>query len=43
MRDLQVTAGLKAGEVVVLDPPSALGPGTQVQIQNTQRDTKSGS
>ena len=30
---VQITAGLKAGEVVVLDPPSALGPGTQVQIQ----------
>jgi membrane fusion protein (multidrug efflux system) len=29
---VQVTTGLKAGEVVVLDPPSALGPGTQVQI-----------
>jgi membrane fusion protein (multidrug efflux system) len=36
---VQVTTGLKAGDVVVLDPPSALGPGTQVQIQNT----KSGS
>jgi membrane fusion protein (multidrug efflux system) len=41
---VQVTAGVKAGEVVVLDPPSALGPGTQVQIENqTQRDKKSGS
>ena len=29
---VQVTAGLKAGEVVVVDPPSALGPGTQVQV-----------
>ena len=28
---VQVTNGLKAGEVVVIDPPSALGPGTQVQ------------
>ena len=36
---VQVTTGLKAGDVVVLDPPSALGPGTQVQIQNS----KSGS
>jgi multidrug efflux pump subunit AcrA (membrane-fusion protein) len=27
---VQVTSGLKAGEVVVVDPPSALGPGTQV-------------
>jgi membrane fusion protein (multidrug efflux system) len=34
---VQVTAGLKAGEVVVVDPPSALGPGTQVQV-----DTKPG-
>ncbi len=41
---VQVTTGLKAGEVVVLDPPSALGPGSQVQIVNSaQRDTKSGS
>ena len=39
---VQVTSGLKAGEVVVVDPPSALGPGTQVQIE-TQRDVKSGS
>jgi membrane fusion protein, multidrug efflux system len=29
---VQVTAGLKAGEVVVVDPPSALGPGTQVHV-----------
>lgn len=28
---VQVTSGLKAGEVVVVDPPSALGPGAQVQ------------
>jgi membrane fusion protein (multidrug efflux system) len=35
---VQVTAGLKAGDVVVVDPPSALGPGTQVQV-----DTKKGS
>jgi hypothetical protein len=41
---VQVTTGLKAGEVVVLDPPSALGPGTQVQIQHSaQRETKAGS
>jgi RND family efflux transporter MFP subunit len=32
---VQVTSGLKAGEVVVLDPPSALGPGTQVQKSGT--------
>jgi membrane fusion protein (multidrug efflux system) len=30
---IQVTSGLKAGDVVVVDPPSALGPGTQVQVQ----------
>lgn len=35
---VQVTAGLKVGEVVVVDPPSALGPGTQVQV-----DKKPGS
>jgi RND family efflux transporter MFP subunit len=29
---VQVTAGLSAGDVVVLDPPSALGPGTPVQV-----------
>ena len=39
---VQVTNGLKAGEVVVVDPPSALGPGTQVQVE-TPRDSKSGS
>ena len=33
---VQVTAGLKAGEIVVVDPPSALGPGTEVDVQ---RDT----
>lgn len=37
---VQVTSGLKAGEVVVIDPPSALGPGTQVQVE---RSTKAGS
>jgi RND family efflux transporter MFP subunit len=37
---IQVTTGVKAGDVVVLDPPSALGPGTQVQVQ---RDVKAGS
>jgi hypothetical protein len=37
---VQVTSGLKAGEVVVVDPPSALGPGTQVQVE---RVTKAGS
>jgi membrane fusion protein (multidrug efflux system) len=30
---VQVTSGLKAGEVVVVDPPSALGPGTHVQVE----------
>lgn len=37
---VQVTSGVKAGEVVVIDPPSALGPGTQVQVE---RSTKAGS
>ena len=37
---VQVTSGLKAGEVVVVDPPSALGPGTQVQVD---RAAKAGS
>ena len=41
---IQVTSGLKAGEVVVIDPPSALGPGTQVQVEKeAQRDSKAGS
>jgi len=30
---IQVTSGLKAGEVVVLDPPASLGPGTAVEVQ----------
>jgi membrane fusion protein, multidrug efflux system len=29
---IQVVSGLKAGDVVVLDPPSALGPGAPVQV-----------
>jgi membrane fusion protein (multidrug efflux system) len=37
---VQVVSGLKAGEIVVVDPPSALGPGTQVQVE---RDAKAGS
>ena len=37
---VQVTGGLKAGEVVVVDPPSALGPGMQVQVE---RAGKAGS
>jgi membrane fusion protein (multidrug efflux system) len=32
---VQVTSGLKAGDVVVLDPPSALGPGMQVHVQGS--------
>ena len=32
---VQVTTGLRAGEVVVVDPPSALGPGTQVHVQGS--------
>jgi membrane fusion protein, multidrug efflux system len=30
---IQVTGGLKAGEMVVLDPPASLGPGTAVEVQ----------
>jgi membrane fusion protein (multidrug efflux system) len=37
---VQVTSGLKAGDVVVVDPPSALGPGTEVQVE---RAVKAGS
>jgi membrane fusion protein (multidrug efflux system) len=33
---VQVTSGLEAGEVVVVDPPSALGPGTQVQVERSK-------
>jgi RND family efflux transporter MFP subunit len=41
---IQVTSGLKAGEQVVMDPPSALGPGTQVQVESpVQRGAKEGS
>jgi membrane fusion protein (multidrug efflux system) len=40
---VQVTSGVKVGELVVLDPPSALGPGANVQIQKAQTDTKAGS
>jgi membrane fusion protein (multidrug efflux system) len=34
---IQVTSGLRAGEVVVLDPPASLGPGTAVEVQTTPR------
>jgi membrane fusion protein (multidrug efflux system) len=37
---VQVASGLNTGEVVVVDPPSALGPGTQVQVE---RAPKAGS
>jgi RND family efflux transporter MFP subunit len=37
---VQVTTGLKGGEIVVIDPPSALGPGVQVAVQ---RDGRAGS
>ena len=30
---VQVTNGLSAADVVVIDPPAALGPGTQVEVQ----------
>ena len=39
---IQVTSGLKAGEVVVLDPPASLGPGTAVEVQ-TATITPAGS
>jgi HlyD family secretion protein len=32
---VQVTTGLQSGEVVVVDPPSALGPGAQVQVEGS--------
>jgi membrane fusion protein, multidrug efflux system len=32
---VQVTRGLSAGDIVVVDPPSALGPGTQVHVQGS--------
>jgi membrane fusion protein (multidrug efflux system) len=34
---IQVTSGLKAGDIVVVDPPSALAPGTQVQVESSPR------
>lgn len=37
---VQITEGLKAGEMVVVDPPAALGPGTEVAVQ---RQTTAGS
>ena len=33
---VQVTGGLNAGEAVVLDPPSAIGPGTPVQVETAK-------
>jgi RND family efflux transporter MFP subunit len=30
---VQVTSGLQAGDVVVIDPPASLGPGTQVEAE----------
>ncbi len=30
---VQVTSGLRAGEIVVVDPPASLGPGTAVEVQ----------
>jgi membrane fusion protein (multidrug efflux system) len=40
---VQVTSGVQAGEVVVLDPPSALGTGAQVQVERDGRSDKAGS
>jgi membrane fusion protein, multidrug efflux system len=39
---VQVTKGLRAGEVVVLDPPSTLGSGTTVEVE-TSRSAASAS
>jgi hypothetical protein len=30
---VQVTGGLRSGEMVVVDPPASLGPGTAVEVQ----------
>jgi RND family efflux transporter MFP subunit len=40
---IQVTNGLQAGEVVVVDPPASLGPGTPVEVQAAGAATKAGS
>ena len=40
---VQVTSGLRAGEVVVVDPPAALGPGTPVEVQAPTSKTGAGS
>jgi len=41
---VQVTSGLQLGDVVVMDPPSALGPGTQVQVEGAAaRGAQAGS
>lgn len=41
---VQVTSGLSAGDLVVVDPPSAVGPGVLVQIDaDTARGAKKGS
>lgn len=37
---VQVTSGLEAGEIVIVDPPAALGPGARVDVQE---DAKAGS
>ena len=40
---VQVTSGLQVGEVVVVDPPAALGPGTPVEIKAAASTSGAGS
>jgi membrane fusion protein (multidrug efflux system) len=40
---VQITSGLAAGDLVVLDPPSSLGPGASVQMQKAQTEAQAGS
>jgi len=40
---VQVTSGLRAGEVVVVDPPASLGPGSPVQVQAAPSPAPAGS
>ena len=40
---VQVTSGVQAGDVVVVDPPAALGPGTAVEVQAATATPAAGS
>ena len=40
---VQVTSGVQAGDVVVVDPPAVLGPGTAVEVQAATPTTGAGS